>query len=641
MSGFVALVARGDRLVDAARVTRVVSAAPFRGGAHVSRTPGATLAGLGSSSAAPVCRHDLRATIVFDGRIDNRRDLAHRLGLEEWRTRTDAALALAAYERWGRECPVALLGDFAFAVWDGRRRELFCARDPLGVKPLYYAVHDDLIVAASDLLHVLAALPSIPRLNEGMIGEYLANTVQSQDETVYDGIYRLRSGHGLTVCFTGHPAVAAYWQPGDEPELDYASDAEYAEEFRELFTEAVRCRLPAAAPAALYLSGGIDSAAVTAVASSLAGAHSPVAFSLALGDDPERHELRYMRDVSAWCGVESLVTRAEEADRRPVPPFNRDPHDSLRDVPAAAWKDAIRARGFSVALTGQGGDAAFFGSQYHYADLLRRGKIRSMWRQWQADAAVLERPARGMQLVQFGAWPLLPRAVRRRLSPIARRAAGLTPPAPEWIHPDMIRRVDLDGRLRPAIQRASCSAARDEVIRGACDFGWRYLYQETAEREAAERGLEERHPFLDRRVVDFALRLPDEQRWRGEITRFVVRAALADRLPPSIRTRRSSGDGSSRVVAGIEAMGGAAVLGSLAIAEAGWVRQDMVTCMYRRMRERFAAGRADYAADAQILWILCGTELWFRRLSGGLYFVQTDKASRWCRPEVSHYAEHR
>lgn len=640
MSGFVVLVSREAGPVDPACVSRVLGAAPCRGAAHVWRNADATVAGLGPPATAPVCRTDLGVTIVFDGRLDNRHDLARRLDLEGWRGLTDAALALAAYERWGCECPAALLGDFAFAVWDGRRRELFCARDPLGVKPLYYAVTDALAVAASDLLHVLAALPATPRLNEGMIGEYLANVIQSQDETVYDGVYRLPSGHALRVCPTGRPAAVAYWRPREEPELNYASDAHYAEEFRELFFDAVRCRLPQDAPAGIYLSGGIDSAAVTAAASSVAGVHSPVAFSLALGDDPERHELRYMRDVSAWCGVQSIVTRAEEADRRPVPPFNRDPHDSLRDVPAAAWKDAIRARGFTVALTGQGGDAAFFGSQYHYADLLRRGKISSVWRQWQADAVVLETPARVMQLVQFGAWPLLPRAVRRVLSPLARRAADLTPAAPAWIPPDFSRRVGLADRLRPRIQHPSCSAARDDVIRGVCEFGWRSLYQETAEREAAERGLEERHPFLDRRVVDFALRVPDEQRWRGEITRFVVRTALAERLPPSIRTRRSSGDGSSRVVAGIEGMGGAAVLESLAIAEAGWVQQDVVTGMYRRMRERFAAGRADDGADAQILWILCGTELWFRRLSGGLYFVQTEEASRWYRPEVSHYAEH-
>jgi asparagine synthase (glutamine-hydrolysing) len=143
------------------------------------------------------------------------------------------------------------------------------------------------------------------------------------------------------------------------------------------------------------------------------------------------------------------------------------------------------------------------------------------------------------------------------------------------------------------------------------------LYRENAERESHEARLEERHPFLDRRVVEFSLGIPDDQRRRGMLTRYVVRRALADLLPPSIRARRSSGSGSARVARGIEALGGAALFDHLALAREGWLRQDEISSMYRRLRRRFEARDPAYNEDAYPLWIIGGAELWYRGLLAG------------------------
>lgn len=616
MSGFAAFLAINGSPVDRTALSRLCDAAPFRGTAHTWTDSPVTLAAFGSGGG-PDRAPGEGATVVFDGRLDNRRDLADRLGLSAWRAMSDAAIVRHAYERWNADCAALLLGDFAFAVWDAHRRELFCARDPLGVRPFYYAMAHGRFVAASDLLQILAASPVRPRPNEGMIAEYLAGAIRSQVETVYDGIVRLPHGHWLRVSPDGRLASSPYWHPGEQEELRYATDDQYADEFRGLFLEAVRCRFPDDEAAAIYLSGGVDSSAVTAAACALAPAAPPVAFSLAFGDDPEIHERRYMRDVSEWTGIENVVTRAEDPMDRPPPPFNRDPADFLRDLPADEWKRTIRARGIRVALTGQGGDDGFLGSQYHYADLLKRGRARDAWRQWRADAAVLGGPPSILEFVRFGVWPLLPSKLRAVAAPAARRAAGEGRPGFEWIEPAFGRRVDLASRLEEASHLASGSSARDDIVRGSFESGWKYIYHEAAEREASERDLEERHPFLDRRVVDFALRLPDEQRWRGDITRFVVRKAFHHELPPSLRTRRSTGEGIQRLVSGIQALGGGRLLDRLALAEAGWVRQEVVSRMHERMRARFATGHPEYVADAQALWTICGTELWFRNVYGG------------------------
>ena len=613
MSGFVATLPFDARGEDPAAFAFICAAAPFRGTPRAWTDGHASLAALGDAGlATPTQPDDPHTAVVFHGRLDNRRELAARLDLAGWQTFSDADLVRYAYARWQTACADSLLGDFAFAIWDQSRRELFCARDPLGVRPLYYTVTRGRLVVGSDLLHMLAAYPGPPAPNEGMVGEYLSGSPRSRDETVYEGINRLPGGCSLRASADGRIDRRQYWRAGDGAELRYATDAQYAEEFRRIFLDAVRCRLPQRGAAGVYLSGGIDSSVVAGAIRAIGPSIPPIAFSLTFGEDPEVHERRYMRDVSAWCGIENAVTMGVERQDHPPPPFSRDPQDWQRDLAAEAWKGTVRARGITVALTGNGGDDTFLGSQFHYADLLRRGRVVSAVRQWRDDPAVLESPASVKEFIQFGLWPLLPSGLRALASPVIRRATGDGATAFAWIDERFSRRTDLPARLRDPYERRSSSSARDAIIRGSFERSGKELYRETAEREATELGIDERHPFLDRRVVEFGLRLPDDQRWRGDLTRFVVRKAFEEWLPPSIRTRRSSGEGAARVVSALAAMGSAHMVERLAIAECGWVDGEAIRELHRRMVTAAAAGDPAYIAPAQVLWMVCGTERWFR-----------------------------
>lgn len=602
---------------DLQAFANICAAAPFRGAARVWTDGRVSLAALGGARhAVPTHPDGSPIAVVFDGRLDNRRELAARLRLADGDRLSDADVVRHAYARWGSDCAPLLLGDFALVVWDAPNRELFCARDPLGVRPLYYTAAPGRLVLGSDLLHMLAAYPQPPPPNEGMVAEYLSGSVRSRDETVYTGINRVPGGCWLRAASDGGVVRGRYWRPGDGAELRYASDVHYADAFRDVFLEAVRCRLPRDEPAGIYLSGGIDSAAVTAAACAVAPAVPPIAFSLAFGEDPEIHERRYMRDVSAWCGIENVVTLADDRADHVPPVFSRDPADWQRDLAAHSWKRAIRASGITVALTGNGGDDTFLGSQFHYADLLRRGRVRAACRQWREDPAVLEAPASVRAFIQFGLWPLLPAGVRALASPLARRVTGEAPRQFPWLDPDFSRRASLPERLHEPYQRRSTSSARDAIVRAGFEFSGKEIRLETAEREATEHGIDERHPFLDRRVVEFGLRLPDDQRWRGDLTRFVVRNALREGLPPSIRTRRSAGDGSARLVTAVTAMGAGDLVRNLAIARCGWVRADVVQGLYARMQTAAAAGDPAYIDAAHPLWMICATELWFRASYG-------------------------
>lgn len=631
MSGLVAAMAVRSARLDIEAFSGASDAAAYRGAARVYFTESVALAALGAArcrgplaGSVPAAAATPQPTIAFQGVLHNRSDLVRQLHLDG--DAEDAAVALAAYAQWKQQCASKLLGEFAFVVWDPLMRVMYAARDPLGLRPFYYCASTAAFIAASDVLPILAFEGGIAPVNEGMVAEHLADAVTSWDETVYSGIFRLPPGHWLSVAADGGVRRHQYWNPAELPEDSGRSDDDYAEEFRHLFTEAVRCRL-GPQRMGLFFSGGVDSSAIAGVVSSLRPSPLPPAFSLTFGDDEELDELRYIRDVTRWCRLESVVTRACDPSTRPPAPFNRDPLDWRRDFAADEWKAQIRRQGIRAVLTGRGGDDAFFGSQFHYAGMLRQGRVTAMLQQWRDDAVVDGSPPALRDLVQFGLWPLLPRRLRRVMAPVARAVAGQRI-VPEWIEPQFARRVCLEDRLRPVRRRPhALSPSRDDIIRSAYESGWKCSGREVSEREAVERGLEERHPFLDQRIVEFGLRLPDDQRWRGPMTRYVVRRALHDLLPPSLRSRTSSGDGTARVLAAVRSMRQAIGTIPLRAVEAGWLKVNAVETLQTAVQSSSVPAVPGYALAA-----VCAAELWFRPASVGRYTATRSHARNYEEP---------
>src|SRR5207245_10257224 len=175
---------------------------------------------------------------------------------------TDAALILAAYERWGERCPEHLLGDFALAIWDARRATLFCARDHFGVKPFYYHHAPGRLFCFASEIKGLVALAEVPRrLNETRVADYLVPLLEDKEITFYEEIVRLPPAHRMAVTREG-VRMEQYWALDPEREIRMKSDGEYAEAFREIFTEAVRWRLRSAIPVESMSSGVLDSSSI-------------------------------------------------------------------------------------------------------------------------------------------------------------------------------------------------------------------------------------------------------------------------------------------------------------------------------------------------------------------------------------------
>ncbi|MGL5206833.1 MAG: asparagine synthase-related protein, partial [Acidaminococcaceae bacterium] len=208
--------------------------------------------------------------ITADAIIDNREELFALLSVPIEKTNMpDSLVILEAYKKWGVHCPDKLVGDFAFAIWDKKKQELFCARDHVGRKSFYY-YNDKEVFAFSTLIKPLFQIEDIKQeLNETYIADFLAMTdirhEIGSDITLYENIYQLLPAHAMIVNRSGIRKWR-YWEIKKTKEIKFESDAEYEEAFRKVFAEAVRCRLRSIKRTGILLSGGLDSCSVACLA---------------------------------------------------------------------------------------------------------------------------------------------------------------------------------------------------------------------------------------------------------------------------------------------------------------------------------------------------------------------------------------
>src|SRR5262245_3845972 len=278
----------------------------------------------------PLTKPAASLSIVADARIDNRDDLIANLGLQNNppANRTDSHLILAAYERWGDSCSEKLIGDFAFAIWDGRNQSLFCARDHFGIKPFYYFhKHGTGFLFASEIKALLAS-PIVPcRLNETRVADYLANFIEDEEITFYRDIKRLPRSHALRVDLSGC-RLSQYWSLDPGREIRYGSDEQYAEAFREKFFQAVDCRLRSAFPVGASLSGGLDSSSVVQVSRHFLrrSGKSPLhTFSAIFDDVPQSDERSFINLI--LDGADDLAPQFIHLDRL----------GALADIDSTLW----------------------------------------------------------------------------------------------------------------------------------------------------------------------------------------------------------------------------------------------------------------------------------------------------------------
>lgn len=462
--------------------------------------------------------------VALAGRLDNREALATALPRDRpLDGTTDAALLGHAYREWGDACLDRAVGAFALALRDADRERLLCARDKTGVRHLFVADADGVVVAASDAATVLAhpAVPDAP--DERTLRAYLADESTADDAAFYEGVRRLPAGTRL-VADTDGVRRDRYWHPADGPDLSGTSRGELRDRVRAAVREAVAARLRCRGHPGLFMSGGLDSTAVAGVAAADLGA-DPAAFSMvfeAVDDDRlVRDERARVRDVA---GTHDLaLAEVVVDDARPLGDpgaFDEPLAESPCLDPTQPATDRLARRtaadGRRVVLTGHGGNV-FDGSRFAYADLLRRGRVLALLREARRDPVPTARALKWYALA-----PTVPS--------LAALVAGVDRGPPDWLGPRLRGREPAapaaPGRFRGVHRRRSY-----ELLTGVR----RDHKLHTAHRRAARAGLALRMPLLDARVVEVAYAVPPEELLSAGECKTLFREAFADVLPASVR----------------------------------------------------------------------------------------------------------
>jgi asparagine synthase (glutamine-hydrolysing) len=547
----------GRRLIDHRRLARMSQLLTHRGpdGDGIYIAPGV---GLGHRRLAiidieggrqPLFNETGRIAVVFNGEIYNFRELATDLARRGHRmaTRSDTEVIVHAWEEWGETCVERFNGMFAFALWDADRESLFLARDRVGEKPLYYTrTPDGLVLFASELGALVAALPERPSLDCEAIEDYFAYGYVPDPKTIHRGISKLSPGHTLRF-ERGMPAPAprCYWDVhfeeqcgSDEPEAELA--------FR--LQTAVTMRMISEVPLGAFLSGGLDSSSVV---SFMANASPHPVKTCSIGfQDAAADESGYARLVAEQHRTDHYTEIVEPdacalLDR--LAAIYGEPFADSSALPTYLLSGLARRR-VTVALSGDGGDEVFAGYPRYIAHLWEEKAKRIM-------SEPMRRAAFG-SLASF--YPKLDWAPQ-----IFRMKATFEALAADEIGGYFRAVTILPEPLRQRIYSGDFTAALGgynaiEVLRGhAAHSGTQdpvataqYLDLKTVlpggmlvkvDRASMAHSLEVRAPFLDHTLVEWAAGLPRRQKVRGMSGKHLLKRAMRQRLPPEIIGRPKQG----------------------------------------------------------------------------------------------------
>lgn len=491
----------------------------------------------------PFADESTDTAITADARIDNRDDLIAAL----WepghpaQTITDSQVILRAYQKWGERCPEKLIGDFAFGIVDRRRHLVFCARDASGDRPFYYYLSDKLFVFGSEI-RALFVLPEVKKkLNETMVGDYLIGMFDDQTITFYQGILRLPPSHSITIGLDWR-RLQCYWSLDPAKELRLGSDEQYADAFRDIFTEAVRCRLRSAYPVVSSLSGGLDSSSVTCVARDIltqSGNGLLPTISMVYDNVPECDESDYIHAVIAQGRIEPHYFHGEQVG--PLPYVDCQPweHDDPFDAPSsysASLAELALGLDARIALDGIDGDTTVCHGFGYLPELFRTGR----WPELIGEVRSLSYSLKcgfSSLLWRQAVRPLTPARIRSVWRLLSRRG-GRPWGRDTFINLDFATRIGLKERFN-ALQAHRLGPPGNSRLAHWYEVTWGGIIHqiESMNKVSARFGIELRHPFRDRRLMEFCLALPAEQKLHRGLTRMVMRRAMAGILPQEVLRR--------------------------------------------------------------------------------------------------------
>ena len=600
-----------------------IFAAPGLGLAHVRLS----IVGL-ADGQQPMTDAENRFTIVFNGEIFNYVELRDELKARGivFRTGSDTEVLLQLYATYGEACLSRLNGDYAFAIWDHRERRLMLARDRMGVRPLFYAEHKGSLYFASEIKALLQVPGIEAELDPVALDQIFTLWAPIPPRTAFKGVFELEPGH-LMIAQNGRTETRPYWvldfpDAGDHAIADQSAREE---ELRALLTDATRLRMRADVPVGAYLSGGLDSSLISALAAPMAP-NGLNTFSVTF-DDAEHDESAFQRQVAEALGTRHRAVASGSADIAASFPdvirFTERP--VLRTAPAPLYRlsGLVRDSGMKVVLTGEGADEVFAGY-----DIFREARVRRF---------CARQPGSKMRPHLFRKlYPYLPGLKQQSSDYLAAffGAGNDMADDPLFSHRPRFRstaaaKIFYSDDLRVTL--GGYDAAEELASRLPENFRrWHPLHQaqylesrfllpgyilsSQGDRMAMAHGIEGRFPFLDHRLVEFAGRLTPGMKLKGLDEKHILRRVASDLLPDIIskRPKQPYRAPDSRSFAGNNEQAYVGeMLGEQAIAASGLFNPRAVAKLHQKCRTQPVSGFRDNAAFVGIL----STQLWLKGFS--------------------------
>ena len=562
----------------------------------------------------PIYNEDRSIAVVLNGEIYNYAELRARLERagHSFRTQGDTEVIVHLYEEEGIDCVKSLHGMFAFALWDGRRRQLVLARDRVGKKPLFYSERNGVLSFASELTALMQD-PEIPRdLDHRALDSYLTYLYVPAPLSAFKAVRKLPPATTL-VYRAGTATLQRYWSLDFATKRDVRDLEELHEEIREGVRAAVKRRLVADVPVGALLSGGIDSSAVVAAMSQQATGQVKT-FSIGF-DNESFNELPAARRIAEWCGTEHHEFTVRPNAIEVLPKILRHYGEPFADHSAipSFYVSAITRQHVTVALNGDGGDESFAGYySYVYNQVASRFDRLPLWLRRFGAAVGRQLPENGDVRSNVNRARRLSAALP--LDPAARfqqYMSYLDQPARQRLYTDDYLAVTADSLPERVIHEAWAAASGETLldVMQEVDISTWLPNDLIPKMDIATmaHGLEARSPFLDHELMQLAASIPAELRLPGTRKKGLLRDAMRPWLPPEILDRPKQG---------------------FCVPMADWLRTDLRPLAedvlldpsshdrgYFRQEEvrdllgRHSRGEAD---NSNMIWALLVHELWHR-----------------------------
>jgi asparagine synthase (glutamine-hydrolysing) len=491
----------------------------------------------------PITGEDEATWVIGNGEIYNYRELRGELTERghKFSTNSDIESVLHAYEEYGEDCVHKLRGMFGLAIWDSRRRKLFLARDRLGIKPLYYRTGDDKLLFASEIKSILAHPGVEARVDPSAVYEYLTLRYVIAPRTAFTGILKLPPGHTLTCC-DGEIKVKQYWDASfEDTKGGHHEEAAYGGRLRDLLEDCVRSHLMSDVPLGAFLSGGLDSSCVVGLMSRIMD--SPVkTYSVGFGVGEPIDELEHARQVARHFRTDHHELACESGSIELLEKIVSHLEEPIADpavIPTYLVSE-LASKDVKVVLTGEGSDETN-GGYDKYAVSYRYESLLSFYRKLKPLALrkQLDKILPASRLRTFNAWSLSEAGKFFLMSRSLRPGMSES----ELFNPDFLAEAkgDIENPFAPVLEGKSNFSSANQFF---------YLDIKTwlpddlllkVDKMAMAHSLEARVPYLDHKFVEFSGTVPPSLKLRKGVTKYLLRQAMSDILPPAIKSRKQHG----------------------------------------------------------------------------------------------------